>query len=332
MTIIDEDSDVPTTAEIVIYSITCAVSLYCCYKALWVAKTRKHYESINVTLYLFVLCCFVLALESAMLACTEIIINNYDSGGSIATKILYVLNSLLAPCLVVISFEICYLVHKRRSVNFCGMVFDRGQRVRIIPSTWIRSFLLRHFMRLIAVLLFVINILVSFDLVEPLNSEAGKSGWIQWIQSPLPFTEKKHWFLSLLPVSILCLCDFYISSILWSYGTKSSMVVHASCFNSWFSLFFGTLALAASQFFDEGYYIIATDVGMLLFFYSIIILLKEVDKEMTVAQDFDDFLHQVENMGDKTKVENIQSENNSNTILSSESSNNKPTEVVKTKK
>jgi hypothetical protein len=53
------------------------------------------------------------------------------------------------PILLDVLYEVCYLVHKRRSVNFFGLEFDQGHRVKILSSTT-RSFVLRNFIRVLS--------------------------------------------------------------------------------------------------------------------------------------------------------------------------------------
>lgn len=293
-----------SAAAIVIHTICAMLSLYCGMRAARVANTKSHYKSLFLVRYFFPYCAFVLVIENIVLACSRLL-KNSGNAGNVILSIVNVLLATVDPILLIVTFELCYLVHKRRSVNFCGMIFDRGQRVRIFPSSWIRSFLLRNFMRILATLLFVLSLCVQFNVISPDNEETGRAGWIQWFQSVLPFDEKKQWFLSLLPTGVLCLCNFYMSIIIWRYGSSSSMVVHSSCFNPWFSLFFGTLALSAGELFSINTYLITSNIGVIIFFCSIILLLKEVDKEMAVADDFDDFLRQVEIMGVKTSTKHI---------------------------
>jgi len=141
--------------------------------------------------------------------------------------------------------------------------------------------------------------LISADVL------VGRAGWVQFFRDPRTFEEKFYWFLSLMPGVVLVVCDFYFSLILWRYGTSYSMVVHSSCFNPWFSLFFGTLALGLGQCFPVGWFTISSNVGFIIYFLSIILLMKEVDKDMVVADDFDQFLEQIEIVGNKTSVTNI---------------------------
>jgi hypothetical protein len=74
------------------------------------------------------------------------------------------------PILLVVIFEITYLVHKRRSVNFCGMYFDEGVRVN---NTAFMSCMLRNSIRSLATVLLAMGLIVNFDLFSSENIAEG---------------------------------------------------------------------------------------------------------------------------------------------------------------
>lgn len=73
------------------------------------------------------------------------------------------LRAFEVPILLIVVFEITYLVHKRRSVNFCGMYFDEGVRVKNVAFM---SCMLRNSIRTLATVLLVMNLLVNLDLIQ----------------------------------------------------------------------------------------------------------------------------------------------------------------------
>jgi hypothetical protein len=79
--------------------------------------------------------------------------------------------TLEVPILLVVIFEITYLVHKRRSVNFCGMYFDDGVRVN---NTAFMSCMLRNSIRSLATVLLVMGIVVNFNLFSSETLVEGK--------------------------------------------------------------------------------------------------------------------------------------------------------------
>eukprot|EP00591_Stephanopyxis_turris_P012865 CAMPEP_0195518096 /NCGR_PEP_ID=MMETSP0794_2-20130614/12227_1 /TAXON_ID=515487 /ORGANISM="Stephanopyxis turris, Strain CCMP 815" /LENGTH=286 /DNA_ID=CAMNT_0040647007 /DNA_START=380 /DNA_END=1240 /DNA_ORIENTATION=- len=244
------------------------------------------------------------------LAMAGTIIKNPDS---LYLKILFALQATIVPILLNAIYEVTYLVHKRRSVNFCGLFFDEGKRVKYI-STVLRSFFLRNLIRMLGILLLVMGIVANFDIlgVESQNEFAGMTGW--W--ALYPWDESKvHLLLSLLPTMVLLLTCFYLSIALWRYGTNSSMVVHSSVCNPWFFPFFGTIALAVGQLFDENYYLITSSCGLVVLIFSVILVMKEVDKDMQAAAEFSVFLNTVKRMGNNVTVRNVERGNNSASVV-----------------
>uniref|UniRef100_A0A7S4RTW4 Transmembrane protein n=2 Tax=Ditylum brightwellii TaxID=49249 RepID=A0A7S4RTW4_9STRA len=327
MTFIDPSAEPPTTGMITGYIILVIAFLFCFLKAVRLGQTRSHYRSFFAIRFLLPLCCFILAVETATLAASGIYSENKSLDDNVWIQIVYVIQAFEVPILLQSTFETCYLVHKRRSVNFCGMYFDEGRRVnRGIATTPMKSFILRNFIRAIAVLLLVMGLVVNFDLlrnVVEVDRLAGRAGWWPLFErknnaegQQLDFSENTHLFLSLLPTAILILCSFYFSALLWRYGTESSMVVHSSCWNPWFSLFFGTIFLFIGECFSEKWYPISSNTGFVLFIISYLHLMTEVDKDMKAASEFVEFLSQVKDTGDAFSVrrqpQHYNSTNNNN--------------------
>lgn len=315
MGLIDPSYPKPSPALVAGYAVLVVFYLLCGARAAHLGSTRSHYYNIYTVRFLFPLTCGMLALENATLASSRHFYDTAESspdGRSISVAqqsflyFVFACVSLAVPILLVATFELTYLVHKRRSVNFCGMFFDEGQRIRRMITTPIKSFVLRNSIRAVAVFLTVLNILANFELVNDTGSENGldpRCGWVCLFRDGRPWDEKVHILLSLVPTGILILCNAYFSFLLWRYGTEFSIVVHASILNPWFSLSFGTGAMAATQIFGyPPYFSCTSNLGLLIFIVSILLLMVEVDKDMVAADEFADFLAQVARKGDKTSV------------------------------
>ena len=91
-------------------------------------------------------------------------------------------------------------------------------------------------------------------------------------------------------MAIVALCCLYFSLLLWKYGTKSSMVVHSSPLNPWFSPLFGVLALIVGQWFGPKLFPLLSNVGIFVFFVSILFLVLEVNKDLRAAVELNVFL------------------------------------------
>lgn len=69
-----------------------------------------------------------------------------------------------------------------------------------------------------------------------------------------------------------------------------------------FILFFGTLAMGASQLFTEKLYTIMSNAGLLVFIITIILVMTEIDKDMIATNDVAWFLVSVAKSGDQIRV------------------------------
>jgi len=308
----------PSAGLIAGYAILAAASLLCAARAAQLGATRSHYGHIYTVRFLFPISCLVMALENATLASSG---RFYDPGGSIHVSqsqrnflyFVFACVSLVVPILLLTTFELTYLVHKRRSVNFCGMFFDEGQRIRRMITTPIKSFVLRNSIRVLAIFLTAVGIIANFSLIRDnttgeVDDEEGtdvepadpRCSWVCLFRDERSWDEKTNTLLSLIPTGVLILCNAYFSFLLWRYGTEFSIVVHASILNPWFSLSLGNGALAATQIFGyPPYFPCTSNLGLIIFIISILLLMVEVDKDMVAADQFADFLAQVAKKGDR---------------------------------
>jgi len=226
--------------------------------------------------------------------------------------ILYTIQPFAVPCLLNVIYEICYLVHKKRSVNFCGLEFDQGHRVKILNSQT-RSFVLRNLIRIASFALLVIGIVANFNIInddqvklanddEEEDALVGRIGW--W--GLRPWHGQTQLLLALIPSIFLVFVSFYLSIILWRYGTNSSIVVHSSYINPWCSQFFGTLAMAVGQSFGESLYLYTSHLGFLMLIWSDIYLMrKEISVEIRETKEFEDFLQHVASLGNEVSIRNV---------------------------
>ena len=203
---------------------------------------------------LFPIAILILALENAILAATgKIVANSKEDDTPVKenplVKSILILQCFEVPILLIVIFEVTYLIHKRRSVNFCGMYFDEGRRLN---NTQAMSCMLRNSIRTLATILLVMGLLVNFDFIQSdakVDELAGRAGWYVFFNEEGSLENKLHLFLSLIPIAVLVVYSFYLSIMLWRYGTSSSMIVHSSICNPWFYSFFGTLSMAAGHLF-----------------------------------------------------------------------------------
>jgi len=95
-----------------------------------------------------------------------------------------------------------------------------------VRDTMVMSCLLRNFIRTLALALLVIGLLVNFDFLynDDISHElVGRAGWWSVFKDDGVEAEDSQIYLivSLLPTLILILVSFYLSVVLWRYGTES---------------------------------------------------------------------------------------------------------------
>jgi hypothetical protein len=295
-----DDKDVSAQAEksgfFVAHIILAAAYLIAAIQGIYVTR-RKHYLYERYSLrYFFPWASIVQILENATLA---VDVHENSDPPSALNSVVYALQTTVAPCLLLSTFDVTYSIHKTRHIPFCG-VYD-GQTHTKRPCF---TFSLKTCMRILALCLLALGIIVNFNLIEPTTSPyAGRAGWYWVITEPWK-PENIHVVLALIPDAILSLVNFYFSMTLWRYGTSYSMVVHSTPINPWFSPFFGNLALFAGQWFGPRWYPLLSNLAMFIFLESFLLLFSEVNKDMQAATELRDFLSAI---GDKRSEQNRQS-------------------------
>jgi hypothetical protein len=242
---------------------------------------RKHYlydrDSIR---YFFPWAAFCQMVENVVLAIQI-------SGRPLPTAIQYVvyaLESTLAPCLLLSTFDVTYSIHKTRHIPFC-CVYD-GQTHTANPRCKMG---LKICMRVLALGLLSLSILSNFNIMDNKSPYAGRVGWY-WVVTEPWTVQSVHVVLELLPIAVTSCFTLYFSMALWRYGTSYSMVVHASPLNPWFSPFFGTMALMGGQWFGPRWFPLLSNLGIFVFVETILLLFMEVNKDMEAANELRDFL------------------------------------------
>jgi len=315
MTFIDDRAEPPTTAQVVLFSITAFFFFICAIIAFQRGRTRRHYRATFPVWCLFPIACIISTLENIVLATSGVFIEK-QMDDSLILKIVFVLQAFQVPILLVTIFELTYIVHKRRSLNFCGLKFDEGRRVTSIITTRWRSFLARHALRISALIMLGIGIFVNLDLLSFVTNAdqlTGRIGWAAlWGNNDKWSNADTLILISLFPTNVLIISSLLLTTSLWRYGTESSLIVHSSFLNIWFFPFFGTLALAGGQLFGVTWYPFTSNLGLLIFVITLLMLQTEIDKDVNLTMEFTDFLHQVARKGDATRAQPSMDEDDTN--------------------
>jgi len=274
-----------TLGFVLAFSVLSLASTASLFQGLW-ETSRKHYlynrDSLKI---LFPWASFVQVLENATLACSVAGLNVSKDW----SYIVYALQATVPPSLLLSTFDVTYSIHKTRSVQFCGIV-DGQSRSKNPKIVW----LLKVFMRILALFLLAIGIIVNFDIIDGgSNPLAGRVGWYYLITERWEDEKSLQALLAILPIGISSIASFYFSVALWRYGTTYSMVVHASPFNPWFSPFFGTIALLGGQFFNARWFPLLSNLGIFVFVESMLLLFMEVNKDMEANTEIVDFLDEI---------------------------------------
>lgn len=229
MTFIDNSAEKPTTFQILLFAVLSVLYLLSSIHAFYRTNTRRHYHRLYSVRFLFPIACLFCAIENIALAASGSIIQaRMDNNG--AVKVVFLLQALEVPIYLVTIFELTYLVHKRRSVHFCGMYFDEGRlgrRVQGVFSTPVKSFVFRNLIRFLALVCLVLGIAANFDLLkdfDELDRLAGRTGWWKLWDDEATEIEmfSVHVLMSLIPTAVLIFCSFFLSIALWRYVGWSS--------------------------------------------------------------------------------------------------------------
>jgi hypothetical protein len=215
-------------------------------------------------------------------------------------------------------------VHKNRSVKFCGIVFDvsthrqlfhklylcgdaaiiparcrvirlssthtqcfccacatqQGHRISVEPCSWF----LRNVVRMTALGLFVLGILIYFQLVGRDDPKAGTAGYTDVKGASAQFV------LALVPSTVVAAIALYLSIFTWKYGNDASIVVNSTIFNKWAALLLGSLCMLAAQIPPESSFRVTKEIGQSVLLVSIVLLYGEVEREAAARDHFAAFL------------------------------------------
>jgi len=217
MTFIDNGAEKPTTLQVVLFVITSICFFICAFIAFQHGRTRRHYFSTFPIWCLFPIACVISGLENVVLASSGVFIEK-KMDDSVFLKIIFVLQACQVPILLVTMFELTYIVHKRRSVNFCFMYFDEGRRVQSIITTRVKSFLARNFMRILGMIMLTTGIIINLDLLKIVKDPKQLTGRVGWpnLWNSGKWTEAHTLvLLSLLPTAVLVCTSMLMSILLW---------------------------------------------------------------------------------------------------------------------
>lgn len=202
-------------------------------------------------------------------------------------------HACVTPMILLVCYEIAYLVHKQKSVNFCGIAFESGHRRHGLSNRNDRpvlSTLLRFAVWMVGLGLLVLNLLAAYKWSGP-NAPAE----IQSIYD-LEGDSTAHALFSLLPALVLVALSLYIGLQLWNYGTFYSYMVHATCFNPWIWMLVGSVALLTGYLLPSPIYALSSNAGELVMMATIVRMFREVHHDMQQDEQMRTFIDPIPTM------------------------------------
>lgn len=98
------------------------------------------------------------------------------------------------------------------------------------------------------------------------------------------------------------------------------MIVHSSFINPWFGPFFGTLILVLGNVVTGRWFAVSSNTALLIYTITLILLMRQIDRDIVAFAEFTDFLRQVAKKGNEITVHNVlQSMDGSNANIDSSS-------------
>lgn len=190
-----------------------------------------------------------------------------------------VFHAWILPSVLLICYEVAYLVHKRRSVNFCGITFESGHRAhrKAFCSTF-----LRFSIWLLALVALVVNVLINFNLIDDDNPESRQSGAFrrQGLYELYHVSLTSYFLLSVIPAFVLFIVSLYIGLQLWNYGAEYSFMVHATYFNPWIWMSVGSGALALGNIMPKQVFALTSNAGEVVMMLCILRMFREIHHDL----------------------------------------------------
>ncbi|RHY21036.1 hypothetical protein DYB36_011267 [Aphanomyces astaci] len=175
----------------------------------------------------------------------------------------------IIPAMLLICFEVAYLVHKNRSVNFCGISFDSGHRTHRDDC---KSTFLRFAMWLVGLGLLTLKLLVYYRYYDDIVFTSG----IYEVNGSATVGT----VLTIIPAFSLVVLAIYIGMRLWNYGSNYAYTVHSTCFNPWIWMMVGSFLLAAGYLMPDPLFARTSNGGEICMLAAIIRMFREVHKDL----------------------------------------------------
>ena len=211
--------------------------------------------------------------------CSIAVYDAFDEDMSEVGLITYgVAHTFIVPIFITILFDIVYILHKNRSVNFCCLSFDAGHR-----NLNFQSSLMRFLIWIVAFSLWSFSLIIYCMSLETNRQETLHHRFcIRSIREVLEGSETSEdllYYGDLVPYFVLIAITFYYGLLLWRYGTSYSMKVNATVCNPWGACLVASLIFMVAQAVRDGAEVMS-DFAMLVLNISVVWMIGETDSEL----------------------------------------------------
>ena len=231
----------------------------------------------------------VLFIQGVSIAVYDANGRNFDAvsdGGMITYGVAH---TFIVPLFIIILFDIVYLLHKSRSVNFCCLSFDAGHR-----NLSFRSSLMRFAIWIVAFATWAFStIIYCIGLLN--NDKVDRESTLEHrfctrsIREALERADNEDnkdenlklliYYGDLVPYFAAVTFTLYFGVLLWRYGTSYSIKVNATIFNPWGACLAASIIFMIAMALKDGAEIV-TDVGYLVLNVAIVWMVGETDSEI----------------------------------------------------
>ncbi|KAG7366803.1 hypothetical protein IV203_029473 [Nitzschia inconspicua] len=286
------DGSVQDTLLLTFYSLLALCYCVMAYFTIRLVRNTKEFHQYVALSYGLPAVSLYMALECATLALDEAL----PTIPSVWGGLLYILEAMVvAPGLFLSTFTVTFVAYRIRSLPFCCVrrrrVVQEGM-VDVSPSdeeTLVQPALLVLAMHCFAVLLFVINILVNFDVLWSDAGLAGRTGWMTLLLDPW----EPSFFrvvLALVPMTLVCGVCLYFAYLLFRYGNEYSMTIYISFVTPWMWPLVGVAALVGGFLPPSPWFPLASNLGIGIYQVTILRVMFEIRLDLGQANELGSYL------------------------------------------
>ena len=198
-------------------------------------------------------------------------------------------HACIMPMLLLVCYELAYVVHKHKGVTFCGITFDTGRDSSCNPADtvwtcrWRLSTCLRCIVWIVSCVLLGLNLLGAYHWTSNLSPEITSL-------YELHGDKTAHVVSAILPALVLVILALGSGLQLWNYGTNYSYRVHASCFNPWIWMLVGAVALLVGYLMPSPIYALSSNAGEVIMMATIVRMFREVHYDVQQGLQFGEFI------------------------------------------